>query len=871
MEYQKDELTEILGIFQQESSEIIASMDSKLLELERDGASEDLAIQLFRDAHSLKGSARMLGFVDIQNLAHKIEDVISLIKENKLPVTPKVTDAISESLDFISQLIEKTVEKKEEYKSEFLLKYIDKLDKIAQGEVQQQQDTNEDEKAQKEEYEDYIRCVFEAENNPDKYSELIELTKKVKEQQTNIKIKNILSDIEDIIQTLQTNSASLKHDAAAIIKEAIESFSKDEEALKDAELKISVIKTMIKFQYKKTNKNKVAKVSQKDILNTITNTEIKTLRVESSKLDSLVGQIRELIISKIKTNEQISLAKKINNEFMEWQKNFSKMEYYIKYFDKKYLAASPNGIGWDYRKIIAYNKQLGILATQHAESINHISKELLNLFKQLQESETQLNTTTNEIDSMVKNMRILPLSTIFQLFPRMVHNIARDKNKKIDLIIEGADISADKTIIEEIKIPLMHIIRNSIDHGIEDIETRKALGKNPMGKIEIIASQKDSKVVIDIKDDGRGLDIEKIKNKALEKKLLTPEEIASISDEELTNLIFYPGFSTEDFVTELSGRGLGLDIVNNKISELQGRVDIFSQINKGTVVRISIPSTIATKKVFIVEEQNQLYAIETSVIKSIVRLNSDSIFERDGNNYFIYKGATTPIYTLSQILNLEDTIRETDKYTVMVIETDNNIFAIIIEQLIADQEIVHKKLSAPLYKVQHISGITTLANGDACLILNISDIISTINSRKIGSKIISKNGIIKTKDSWEYEILVLDDSHTTRILEKNILSNHGYSVTTATSPLQALEKIKENQFNLIISDIQMPEMNGFQFVKELRKTQNYQDCPVVIISSEPKEKYTQEIEENNITKYIQKNQFRQEDFIAEIEKILRQG
>ena len=137
---------------------------------------------------------------------------------------------------------------------------------------------------------------------------------------------------------------------------------------------------------------------------------------------------------------------------MEWQKNFSKMEYYIKYFDKKYLAASPNGIGWDYRKIIAYNKQLGILATQHAESINHISKELLNLFKQLQESETQLNTTTNEIDSMVKNMRILPLSTIFQLFPRMVHNIARDKNKKIDLIIEGADISADKTIIEEIKI-----------------------------------------------------------------------------------------------------------------------------------------------------------------------------------------------------------------------------------------------------------------------------------------------------------------------------------------------------------------------------------------------------------------------------------
>ena len=875
MGYQKDELTEILSIFQQESSEIISSMDSKLLELERNGINEDMAIQLFRDAHSLKGSARMLGFVDIQNLAHKIEDVISLIKENKLPVTTDITDSISESLAFISQLIEKTVEQKEEYKSELLSKYLEKLNKIIENSQNSENnalsETSDKQAAQKDRLEDFTRCIYEAENNPDKYSELIEFARETKERYQNVKIRNILSDIEDIIQTLQTNSSSLKHDVATIMRDALSSFSKDEDAIKDTELKVSVIKTMIKFQYKKTNKNNVAKVSQKDILNTITNTEIKTLRVDSVKLDNLVGQIRELIISKIKTNEQISLAKKINNEFMEWQKNFSKMEYYIKYFDKKYLAASPDGAGWDYRKIIAYNRQLGVLASQHSESINHLSKEILNLFKQLQESETQLNTTTNEIDSMVKNMRILPLSTIFQLFPRMVHNIARDKNKKIDLIIEGADISADKTIIEEIKIPLMHIIRNSIDHGIEDVETRKNLGKNPMGKIEIIASQKDSKVIIDIKDDGRGLDIEKIKSKALEKKLLTPEEIASISDEELTNLIFYPGFSTEDFVTELSGRGLGLDIVNNKISELQGRVDIFSQLNKGTVVRISIPSTIATKKVFIVEEQNQLYAIETSVIKSIIRLNSEDIYERDGNNYFIYSGATTPVYTLSQILNLEDAIRETDKYTVMVIETDNNLFAIIIEKLIADQEIVHKKLAAPLYKVQHISGITTLANGDACLILNMGDIISTINSRKIGSKIISKNGIIKTKDSWEYEILVLDDSHTTRILEKNILSNHGYSVTTATSPIQALEKIKENQFNLIISDIQMPEMNGFQFVKELRKSQNYENCPVVIISSEPKETYEEEIKETNITKYIQKNQFRQEDFINEIEEILRQG
>ena len=306
------------------------------------------------------------------------------------------------------------------------------------------------------------------------------------------------------------------------------------------------------FQQKNIDKRPIEKNSdiinnQKEILNTITNTEIKTLRIDSVKLDNLVNEIGELIVSKIKTNEQLFLAKKINNALMEWQKNFAKMGYYIKYFDKKYLSNQEIQNTNEYRKILAYNKQLCLLIEQHNEGISSISKELSNLYKQLQESEAKLNITTREIETMVKNMRILPLSTIYQLFPRMVHNIAKEKGKKIELVIKNQDISADKTIIEELKIPLMHIIRNSIDHGIEDIETRKALSKNPTGRIEISASYKDNNIVIDIKDDGRGLDIEKIKKKALEKKILTPDEINAIDDNELTNLIFYPGVSTIGF------------------------------------------------------------------------------------------------------------------------------------------------------------------------------------------------------------------------------------------------------------------------------------------------------------------------------------
>ena len=1024
MEFQKEELDEILNIFQQESTEIISSMDGKLLMLEKGGFNYDIAIQLFRDAHSLKGSARMLGFEDIQNIAHKIEDVISLIKENKLKVQSSVTDVISECLEFISDLINKTTAQKTEYKSPDIGRYIEKLENIEK--ISQDEDlsivANEDSPSKKELLEklsglendiveilytvslaraqknfdeiikiertvnDFITILNNSDgslssiinlaqnilNSLDRYKnsdnkelsfmdvnssvmglieefstlldkenvkrksyydivdEKLNQQEPIKEQKPKEKqeekiepkleakapqvvefkgeklnefiqkiplleinvefipdtveivdeliskeknniVSSIYKNIKETMEVFKDKNIPLTHDVILGFKEISENLKEgNNSTLTEILTKSDVIKTMVKFQYKNHN-NKTKnqhELSQKDILNTITNTEIKTLRVDSIKLDNLVGQIGELIVSKIKTNEQLSLAKKINNDLIEWQKNFIKMGYYIKYFDKKYLSNPIGEDVYDFRKIIAYNKQLCALSEQHNEKITLLIKEMSYLFRQIQESETKLNSTTNEIEAMVKNMRILPLSTIFQLFPRMVHNIARDKNKKIDLIIEGADITADKTIIEEIKIPLMHIIRNSIDHGIEEVETRKTLGKNPVGRIEINASYKDNKVVIDVKDDGRGLNIEKIKEKALEKKLLTIEELNAISDEELTNLIFYPGFSTEDFVTELSGRGLGLDIVNNKISQLQGRVDIFSQVNKGTVVRIILPATVATKKVFIIEEQGQLYAIETSVIRTITRVNADEVFEKDNNNYFIYNGSAIVIYTLSQILGLENRPRETVKCTLMIIETENAIFGVIVEKLISDQEIVHKKLAAPLYKVKHISGITTLANGEACLILNISDIITTISSKKIRSRIVVKNEIARVQDNFKYKVLVVDDSRTTRMLQKNILSNQGYNVSTATNPINALDKTKQVKYDLVISDIQMPEMNGFEFIKELRKNQNYEKTPVIVVSSEPKEKYTKEIEQTRIKKYIQKNTFRQDEFIQVIEHIL---
>ena len=1022
MDFLDDELDEILNIFQQEGGEILQSMDKNLFALEKDPKNHDILIRLARDAHSLKGSARMLGFESIQTIAHKIEDILGFIKDGKIESTGEITDTISEALSHIQVLINKTVEQKSEYKTPDTQNFIEKLEKIASaapdGNIQSGISFNCPEDVKKllsklNKIEELIvqmiyifsgarqsgdfseiqmiksplaelnviirelnlkplctlitdagRFVTSFENKPLDENAILELNGKIdkieeffssycKEKgvqtqnyfeiasellankdedrlksgkkedkkviadlidriyeklslleinleflpdikellsQVLIKIKNaeikkIFETILNILNLYQSNSKNLENDTLEAIKEICENTRKifEPEGLKPEERKleiellvqkITIVEQMSKLNITKPKSGKKLPKSEKtnqDWLSAIDTSDIKTLRIDSFKLDKLVNQIGDLIITRIKTNEHLSVAKNIQNELLEWQKSFNKMGYYIKYFDRKYLSGPTFGATVDPRAIAAFNKQLMVLQNYHSEKMVYLIKETTDLFKQMQENDSKLNSTASEIEGMVKNMRILPLSTIFHLFPRMVHNIAKEKGKQIEFITEGADVAADKKIIEEIKIPLIHILRNSIDHGIELPQERKEAGKNPVGKITVSAKHRENKIIINITDDGRGLDVEKIKQKALEKGLLTPDEIENIDEEHLVNLIFYPGFTTGDSVTELSGRGLGLDIVHTKISQLNGRVDIFSEFQKGTMVTIELPATMATIKTFIVTEQNQLYAIPTSSIKTVVRIDTTDVFERDGKNFYIHNDDVIPIYTLSQILELENKPRQANKYTLMIVKSESSTIGIIVEKLICDQEVLHKKLEAPLFKVKNISGITTLANGEICLILNVGDIFSSTLPKKINTKIIASNKAIKMRENYTHKILVVDDSLTTRTLQKNILTSYGYRVQIATNAPDALIKMQKENFDLVITDNEMPIMSGLEFVKEIRKESKWADIPIIVLTSMPESKWGKQFKEAGSQAYIQKDRFEQESFIRCVDHFLKKA
>lgn len=1024
MDFSDEMVDEIFKIFQVESEEIISRLNNNILDLEKNPNNKDTILLLFRDAHSLKGASRMIGLNNVQTLAHKMEDVLGLAKENKISLNSNVVNILYKTVDFLSELIQKSIKKGQDVYSEEVTKQIDILENIfnyskdsISTTVQEDFDSevliNNVEKINA-----LIPDVFvilmkiEGRQNGELISKLIEViselfelfrnighfeiknlfedikvklefTAKASNSLTNIEIEEIqqvinniieklgslyelyniplvdyysvafdkmsdegqeeqiqpnvelivqedvfdekdveafeekipekvdlkyiekllsellseggsLTEIKDLISEYEAgcdnpnvqnilqkianifdfaikNEIQVNEEVISILSQGIEYCdntisNKDETGDKVLILqRLEIVQQILEFNQEKTEveifinpkEEKIKKIADfSEVFNT---SAIKTLRVDSSKLDSLVNLVNELTTTKIRTKKHLHELSRLSEEVDEWQKNISKVLNYLNYYEKKY-AQSPLADGSN----LFLTKQLIGLFSENSKNIQEIVSRVTGLSKMIQEDDTKTHLTIDNLANMVKNIRVLPLATVFHLFGRMVRDIAQEKNKLIEFEIIGSETSTDKKIIEEIKTPLIHIIRNAIDHGIETPEERKALGKNPTGKILLRASQSNSKIIIEIQDDGRGINFVKLKEKAVQKGFLTQEEVDSMSDEQITNIIFAPGFSTGDEITNISGRGIGLDVVQSKIAQLNGKVSVISELNKGCCVQIELPTTMSIVNVFLVESSSQTFAIPIEVINTVLRKNEDEIITGTNKRTIIFKDETIPLYDLAEILNLPKKEVNKDKVTIIIIESNNKMIAISVDKLIGEQEILHKKLSAPFYKLKNVSGITTLISGDVCLILNIADIIKSTSSMRISPKITTKK---KAKNN-SFKILLVDDSATTRTLEKNILSKAGYVIETAENPIEAFEKMKAENFDLIISDLEMPEMNGIEYLERIKTDEMYSDIPVIMLSSIISDELKEKAISLGAKEYISKNGFNQEYLQDIVSKVL---
>lgn len=682
------------------------------------------------------------------------------------------------------------------------------------------------------------------------------------DDQNIIEIINVINDILDFISE---NSVQLEEQMMMTLKGAVEYCASPNENI-DNDLilqQLEIMKQLLELNYKKdTGVSEIKSLSTQTSSANKSNasTEIKTLHVNAQKLDLLVNQLGELIITKIKTEKNLEKIDSIKNANEACQKDLLKTSNYLRYYNRKYLQSGNTD---QYTGVFV--KQVFSLLLDITQNVSRTIYDLNSLYRASKEDDMKMRLIIDEMESMVKNIRVLPISTVFNSFSRMVRDIANEKGKDIDFEIEGKDTCADKKIIEEIKTPLIHILRNAIDHGIESKEERIANGKSPVGKILLSAKQDDNKVIIDVVDDGQGFNLEKIKDRAVSRGFLTQDDIDSMTDEAIMNIIFWPGFTTGDSITSISGRGIGLDVVKTKISQLNGKVKVISEFGKGSCVHIEIPVTLTTLRVFLVQISGQTFAIPIQVITTFILKNQNEIKTNNGVRSILFNGNIIPLYYLSDILELAPAPRN-EKETILIIEADDKTIGLVVDKLLGDQDILQKKLSPPLYKVKNISGITNLASGELCLILNMQDIMHYDFNKAMIS---ANNQELLTSDVLSYKrILIVDDSVITRTMVKNILLNIGYMVDTVLDADEALVKLKLTHYDLIITDLTMPKIDGYEFIERLRNDEMYADIPIIVISSLPENQARKRLNKLSIAHYISKDNFDQADLAMQVKEIL---
>ena len=476
--------------------------------------------------------------------------------------------------------------------------------------------------------------------------------------------------------------------------------------------------------------------------------------------------------------------------------------------------------------------------------------------EELNQVVSSLSLVTTDVQLAVMKTRMQPVAKVFNKFPRVVRDIGRDLNKQIDLIISGEETELDKSIVEEIGDPLTHIIRNSCDHGIEDPATRKAAGKPEKGTIELKAYNEGNHIVIEIIDDGKGIDAEAIRIKAVERGLISENEADTMSNKEIYSIIFRPGFSMAAKVTNISGRGVGMDVVKTNVEKLHGVIDIDSEIGKGTTLKLKIPLTLAIIQSLLVGTQEEIYAIPLANVNETVRVPVDNIYTIEGKNVLRLRDEVLSLVRLSDLFGVKQVLESGDQTYVVVISVAETKLGIIVDNLIGQEEIVIKSLGSYLANIDGIAGGTIRGDGRVTLIVDVGVIMDMAKEVKVDIKSsMSAEAIQKAKESpADYKVLVVDDSKMDRAIISKALAPTGITLIEATNGLEALNIIKssEHAFDAVLIDIEMPKMDGYTLAGEIRKYSKYRNLPLIAVTSRTSKSDRLRGVEVGMTEYITK-------------------
>jgi chemotaxis protein histidine kinase CheA len=592
----------------------------------------------------------------------------------------------------------------------------------------------------------------------------------------------------------------------------------------------------------------------------------QTVRIDIRALNSLINLSAELVIAR----------NRLNNELLAFNKSInrlSKERLHLAQISKKIMTmiqkgSKASGAFASYSDVLKefsdteFDRfsELDIISRDIKSAILNFDEsisELKSIGSMLSQNVVKVSSIANDLNREIVGMRMVPVKQMFTRFSRSVRDIAKVEQKEINLVTEGEDTKLDKTVMEEVIEPIMHIVRNAIGHGIETPDVRRAHGKPPVGTITLRAYQKGSRVILEVEDDGSGINIEKVKAKAVQIGLITPEEAEKMTPAQATELIFRPGFSTADKVTELQGRGVGMDVVQNTIRRLKGTTNIETVSGKGTKFIISLPLTLAISDALLVTALDQTYAIPLEPVLETSYISTDTIEQdEDGKRYITLRDERIELRYLNDILGYQsDVMLFKAKVAVVIVklEEEQKKIAVAVEKLIGKEEIVVKTLGKHLRNVRGIIGSTILGDGQVIIILDIVYLLRSEESRSRDVYVSVDNSAVETlspstepavptvkrrrRKGAKITVLHADDSPSVRKYVQSVLKNADITVISADDGLAALNRLPSANVDLVITDLEMPRMNGFELISEIRRMPEYQDLPIIIVTARAGDKH----------------------------------
>ena len=885
----------MMDLFRSELETGVGTLDQGLTGLDS-GQSQETLDTLVRAAHSIKGAARIVGLNSIVSLASVMENTLTSIRDGKSIPGPEQVDLLREGTDIFRTLsgldtpeIPECMKKEESKIDIVCAQFQALLSKGADDTTREPTPPKPEHKSVESIHEDFDISMLELFRvELENHSHILEKgLVEIEDDSSPEKIEPLMRAAHSIKGAARIVNLNLEVSLAHAMEDVLSAAQHGNLTLTSEHIDI-LLRVNDIFLY-------MSSLSVQEIPGSLVEHSLNVKKLTQSLIDILTGKPFE---------SSLQSALKPPPEPTEKKAETQKEELYVRVLtDKMNRILSLAGESLVQAKSTqSFYKSLLNIKEKHLEISSTIENALLrlretngsdfirekialaakileqccdNLYRQIDSYEMfsrHIENAAERLYNEVVGARMRPFSDGTRGFPRMIRDLAKKMGKNINFVMSGESTRVDGDILENLESPLTHILRNAVDHGMETPEERIAAGKQPEGTILLEARHIFGMLNIIIKDDGRGINIEKIREKVVASGQVSADMVVNLSQSELYDFMFLPGFSTQGTITEVSGRGVGLDVVSAMLQTVGGNISIESELGKGTTFRLLLPLTLSVLPTLVVEINNEPYALPLTKIDHVLEISEDELHVIENQQFCTFENELIGVVNAQQILQLplNEKTSESVKLAIFSDMLSHRLsrHGLVVDRFIGQYELVVRPLDPRLGKIPNISAGAILEDGSTVLILDIDDVVRSIDDIFSGGKIEKVSGKKIQKSSGKKRILVVDDSLTVREVERKLLQNSGYEVLTAVDGMDGWNKLINSTFDLIISDVDMPRMNGIELVSKIKGDPKQKKLPVMIISYKDREEYKRKGLDAGANYYLTKASFHDESLLKAVRDLI---